>query len=58
MEIQKKLKSLGFFESTPNGKFGAETERAIQNYCKANGLYVRKKIDIELQKQMGFQIMD
>lgn len=40
------------------GKFGSETEEAVKNYCKANGLYVRKTIDIELQKHMGFYLMD
>ena len=58
MEIQKKLKKLGFFNSTPNGKFGSETENAVKKYCKENGLYIRKTIDIELQKHMGFELMD
>lgn len=56
--IQEKLKELGFFSGTPNGKFGPETERAIQNYCKANNLYVRKTINIDLQKHMGFELID
>lgn len=54
MEIQKKLKELGFFNGTPNGKFGSETEEAVKKYCKANNLSVRKTIDIELQKHMRF----
>ena len=58
MQIQKKLKELGFFNGSPNGKFGAETEKAVQKYCKENGLYVRKTIDIELQKHMGFELID
>ena len=58
LEIQKRLKELGFFNSVPNGKFGSETEKAIQKYCKANGLYVRKTIDVELQKHMGFELID
>lgn len=58
MEIQKKLKELGFFSGNPNGKFGIETEKAVQKYCKANKLYLRKVIDIELQKQMGFELID
>ena len=58
MEIQKKLKELGFFSGNPNGKFGIETEKAVQKYCKANKLYLRKVIDIELQKQMGFEEID
>ena len=58
LEIQKKLKELGFFKANPNGKFGAETETAIKKYCVANNLYVRKIIDVELQKHMGFILMD
>ena len=58
MQIQKKLKELGFFTGTPNGKFGAETEKAVQKYCKANGLYERKTIDVELQMHMGFALID
>ena len=58
MEIQKKLKELGFFNGNTNGKFGIETERAVQKYCKENGLYTRKIIDKELQKHMGFELID
>ena len=58
LEIQKRLKELGFFTGNPNGKFGAETEKAVQAYCKANNLYVRKTIDVELQKHMWFELID
>lgn len=58
MEIQKKLKELGFFSGNPNGKFGIETEKAVQKYCKANGIYSRKTIDVNLQKHMGFELID
>lgn len=58
LEIQKRLKKLGLFNGSPNGKYGAETEKAVQKYCKENGLYIRKTIDIELQKHMGFSLMD
>lgn len=57
-EIQKRLKELGFFEGTPNGKFGAETEIATKRYCKENGLYIRKTIDIDLQIHMGFKLIE
>lgn len=57
-EIQKKLKELGFFTGTPNGKFGGETEKAIQEYCKVNGIYGRKTIDIEIQKKLFGELMD
>ena len=40
------------------GKFGAETEKSVQKYCKENGLIFRKTIDVELQKHMGFYLMD
>lgn len=58
MEIQKKLKELGFFSGNPNGKFEIETEKAVQKYCKANGIYSRKTIDVNLQKHMGFELID
>ena len=58
LEIQKKLKELDFFNGIPNGKFGSETEDAVKNYCKSNGIYIRKEIDIELQNHMGFKLMD
>ncbi len=58
LEIQKKLKKLGFFNGNPNGKFGVETEKAIQKYCKANGLTLGKTINIELQEHMGFNLID
>lgn len=58
LEIQKKLKKLGYFTDTPNGKFGPATEQAIKKYCQANNLYIRKKIDPELQKHMGFELFD
>lgn len=58
MQIQIRLKELGHFTGTANGKFGAETEKAVQKYCKDNGLYSRKTIDVELQKHMGFVLID
>lgn len=58
LEIQKKLKKLGFFTGTPNGKFGSATEEAVKKYCKENNLYIRKTIDIELQKHMGFLLFE
>lgn len=57
-EIQKRLKELGFFKENPNGKFGPATEKAIKEYCQQNGLYERKVIDIELQKHMGFELLE
>lgn len=56
--IQEKLKKDGFFHGVPNGIFGKETELAVQRYCKANGIYVRKTINVDLQKYMGFELID
>lgn len=40
MEIQKRLKELGFFSGNPNGKFGIETEKAglSKMLCKSDFL--------------------
>lgn len=56
--IQKKLKALGFLKEEPNGIFGPKTEEAVKEYCKQNGLKETKKISIDLQKQMGFELVD
>lgn len=58
LEIQKRLKELGIFLGIPNGRFGGDTEKAIIKYCEKNGLYKRKIIDKELQKHMGFEMME
>lgn len=58
LEIQRKLKELGFFSGTPNGKYGTATEEAVKKYCKENGIYIRKTINIELQKHMGFELFE
>lgn len=57
-EIQKKLNQLGFLKNDADGKFGVETEKAVKAYCKANNLEIRKTIDIELQKYMGFILIE
>ncbi len=57
-EIQKMLRNLGFLRQEPNGKFDYETEKAIELYCIKNGLKTRKYIDIDLQKKMGFILME
>ena len=35
-----------------------EQKQKIQKYCKENNLYLRKIINIELQKHMGFELID
>lgn len=57
-EIQKRLKEFGIFQGNPNGKFGSETESAVKKYCEQNGLYLRKTIDVDLQKHMGFELIE
>lgn len=58
LEIQNRLKGLGFFFGTANGVFGSSTEEAVKAYCKANNLYSRKIIDKNLQIHMGFQLIE
>lgn len=57
-QIQRKLKELGFYQGVTNGKFEASLEEAVKKYCKANGLYERKTISPDLQKHMGFELVD
>lgn len=38
MELQKKLKSLGFLTATPNGNFGPATETAVKKFQKTYGI--------------------
>lgn len=58
LEIQKKLKELGFLNASPNGKFGEATEEAIKMFCKQNKMYVTKIITPELIQKMGFTLID
>lgn len=36
--LQEKLKSLGFLTATPNGYFGAATEKAVKKFQEAHGI--------------------
>lgn len=38
LNIQKALVELGFYDNTPDGKFGEGTRRAVVDYQEANGL--------------------
>lgn len=58
MQIQMKLKELGYFKGIPNGKFGIETEKAVQNFCKSENLYSTKIITPALTEKLGFILMD
>ena len=58
LQIQKRLKELNCFFGEPNGIFGGETETAIKKYCKDNKLYQTKIITPDLQKKMGFELID
>jgi lipoprotein-anchoring transpeptidase ErfK/SrfK len=37
-EVQYRLKRLGLFDATPNGRFGPTTEAAVKKFQKRNGL--------------------
>lgn len=56
--IQEELRKLGFFQGLPNGKFGSQTEVAINQYCNKNGLVPRKTIGVDLQKRLFGELMD
>lgn len=58
LQIQKKLKKEGYLESNLTGTIDLQTEQAIREYCKENGYKIEKKISVELQKKMGFELMD
>ncbi len=58
LEVQKKLKELGFFNETPNGTFGIKTEEAVKEYCKTNGISVQSVVTEDLLEHMGFFLMD
>ena len=36
--LQRKLKSLGYYNSTINGTYGANTQEAVSNFQKQNGM--------------------
>lgn len=57
-EIQKKLKQMGIYEGELNGILDLKTEQAVKEYCKKNGLKVTKIIDEQLQKHMGFILIE
>jgi len=57
-QIQRKLKELGFFQGEANGKFEKSLEEAVKKYCRANGIYERKTISPDLQRHMGFELID
>lgn len=37
-EVQRRLKRLGLFDATPNGRFGPVTEAAVKRFQRRNGL--------------------
>jgi peptidoglycan hydrolase-like protein with peptidoglycan-binding domain len=37
-EVQRRLKRLGLFDATPNGRFGPVTEAAVKTFQRRNGL--------------------
>ena len=56
--IQERLKEIGFFQGDTNGIYGATTEEAVKAYCKAEQIPVHKTINPQLQKRMGFELID
>jgi hypothetical protein len=45
-EVQLRLRRLGLFTATPNGHFGARTERAVKAFQRARGLRATGRVNL------------
>lgn len=57
-EIQKRLKLLGYFSGSTNGRFDSNLEHAIKKFQKAKKLPVRAQIGSLEYKTLGITLMD
>ena len=51
--VQKKLKELGYYTGSIDGDFGAETEKAVKAFQKANGLTADGKVGEQTLKKLN-----
>ena len=51
--VQKKLKELGYYTGSVDGDFGAETEKAVKAFQKANGLTADGKVGEQTLKKLN-----
>ena len=51
--VQRKLKELGYYNGSIDGDFGAETEKAVKAFQKANGLTADGKVGEQTLKKLN-----
>ena len=51
--VQRKLKELGYYTGSVDGDFGAETEKAVKAFQKANGLSADGKVGEQTLKKLN-----
>ena len=51
--VQRKLKELGYYTGSIDGDFGAETEKAVKAFQKANGLSADGKVGEQTLKKLN-----
>lgn len=58
MQIQKRLKEMGYFRGHVNGKYEASLTEAVHKFQRANNMKTGNVITPEMQKKMGFLLME
>ena len=53
LAVQRKLRALGFYQGTPDGIFGAGTQRAVDAARQAYGLSANGLVDWSLYQKLG-----
>lgn len=57
-EIQRRLVRMGYLNGTPDGAYGPNSERAVMQLQKDNGLPVTGEVDAATYKALGLEIID
>jgi len=58
MAVQRRLKELGFYSGSIDGKYGTALEYAVNVYQKKNKLPITNKITPYLLRKMGFYLFE
>jgi len=53
IQVQRKLKRLGYYDGGIDGDIGPATRRAIRGYQEENGLEITGRIDRSLLRSLG-----
>ena len=56
--VQRKLRALGFYHGTPDGIFGAATQRAVDKAREAFGLSPNGLVDWALYQKLGLTLFE